>query len=131
MRLPHRGRLLTFLVVALFGLGHGFAGAATHLPHHPDHGLLTVAAHETHEAHPGHGTPRQPRASRPAPAPGDQHDDTSCETITGEGPAHALPVLTEVPGTMLPPRHAEHRTSGAQARSPPGPRLSVLSVLRL
>ncbi|MBO8186483.1 DUF6153 family protein [Streptomyces spirodelae] len=120
--MPGRVRLhwLVLFATCVLAVGHGFAGAATHLPYYPDHALVTHAASE-------------PQAVGTEPPKGhDGHGDTSCEIITGGFPhlqpdAEGSPAVApgEVPLAVLP------RGVAAASRAPPKPSLTALSVLRI
>lgn len=114
-----RGKLrwLVPLAALAFALAHGFAGAATHLPHHPDHAL-------TGEAAPA------PQADGTQPHQ-DGHGGTACEMLTGSGPPPLHPAA-ESPATSTEDAPVALSCGTAtQARSPPKPSLAVLSVLRV
>ncbi|MFJ3932014.1 hypothetical protein [Streptomyces sp. NPDC090029] len=117
-------RRLVLLCLCAVALGHGFAGAATHVAHHPPLSPVPAAGAPsawTEDATQPHGQ-----------AHGDGHVGPACDIVTGSapgssGPAAGLPVCprgTEPP-VLLPLGGA------APSRSPPEPSLIVLSVLRI
>lgn len=117
------GRVLVYrlalLCLCAVALGHGFAGAATHVPHHP----VPVAMAEAFSAPAGDG--------------GESHDDghtgASCEIVTGAGPGSFHPAA----GVPVCPLRTEPFVSSlpsgesTPSRSPPEPSPVVLSVLRI
>lgn len=112
--------LLLLVVLPALAVGHGFAGAATHLPHHPDAALLTVAG--SFEPPPAFGAGHQD----------DGHGGASCEIVT----VHRKPLPAPVEcgfGRSDPARDAVRPPvgHGTPARPPPRPCLSMLSVLRI
>lgn len=112
-------RWLVLVVIPVLALEHGVAGAATHLRHHPDHALVTVADCPVPQAD-GTG-PRH-----------DVHDGTSCDiVISGE----FQPLTTAVDGSASLPGDLRPalllREAAASSRSPPKPSLAALSVLRI
>ncbi|MEU4686423.1 DUF6153 family protein [Streptomyces xinghaiensis] len=111
-------RRLILLAVLALAVGHGFAGAATHLPHHPDHALVThaVSAPQAGDTDPHHGG----------------HDGTSCEIVSGSGapqPHPAAPASAAWPHAR--PLTALTCSVAVQARAPPPPSPAALSVLRI
>jgi hypothetical protein len=113
---------LALVVLPALALGHGFAGAATHLPHHPAGALVATAAGSPEsysvESH-RHGVSGE--------------DDTSCQVGAGGGPGSrdlAESGCTVGPlGDGCPPDGP--RGCAVGARSPPAPSLTVLSVWRI
>ncbi|WP_101258755.1 hypothetical protein [Streptomyces barkulensis] len=109
-------RWLVMAAVPVFALAHGFAGAATHLPDHPDHALAAVAGSFSGSGTDEHGG----------------HDGASCEVVTGGG-SHQPPLIAG--GRVVaqaPPGDGTGPCGGAvSSRSPPGPSPVALSVLRI
>ncbi|WP_415952356.1 DUF6153 family protein [Streptomyces sp. KLOTTS4A1] len=114
--------LLAVCAVAAVTLGHGFAGAATHLPHHPDHALVTHAVSAAGSApHAGGAEPHH-----------DGHDGTACDILPGGGAPHLHLVASGLAASWADERLAALSCATAvQARAPPKPSLDALSVLRI
>lgn len=113
-----RVRSVVLLAVFALALSHGFAGAATHLPHHPGSALMagtgsTPQADGTEEHHDGHG-------------------GSGCEMVTGSGGPQLHPGA-DGPATSCTTTLRAVLSSGAalRARAPPKPSLAALSVLRI
>ncbi|MFH0243932.1 hypothetical protein ACGRHY_16235 [Streptomyces sp. HK10] len=109
-------RWLVLTAVPVFALAHGFAGAATHLPHHPDRALAAVAGPLSDSGPDEHGG----------------HGGASCDVVAGGG-SHQQPPA--VGGCVVAPASPRGGTAphggAASSRSPPGPSPVALSVLRI
>ncbi|WP_207957705.1 DUF6153 family protein [Streptomyces sp. YIM 98790] len=123
-------RWLVLLAGAVLALGHGFAGAATHLPGHPGHTLWDVPMPRSAPAHHDDGTP--PGRHGTAGGHG-SHDEDSCEVLGNGGTGPHPPSATAGPSApgLAVRASAAPPAGGAPCRSPPRSRLAVLSVLRI
>ncbi|MDH2390883.1 hypothetical protein QCN29_19225 [Streptomyces sp. HNM0663] len=113
-------RRLALLSLCVVALGHGFAGAVTHLPHHPAHVPVTTAgAYSAPEA--GGEEDRH-----------DGHAGPACEIVTGSAPGSCHPAAG-VPVSPLDMELSAVLSPGGfvPSRSPPKPSPVVLSVLRI
>ncbi|MFP3991235.1 hypothetical protein U9R90_27970 [Streptomyces sp. E11-3] len=125
-------RQLMLVAILALALEHGLAGAATHLPKHPDHALLAMPAPLPAPQPHAHTRPQpQPHECGTEPRE-DRHDGTSCEIVASGGPFHQ-PALAagaaDSTGDSCPV--LMRRGCPTSSRSPPSPSLAALSVLRV
>ncbi|MGC9536820.1 hypothetical protein [Streptomyces sp. UG1] len=130
-------RWLVLVAMPVLALAHGFTGAATHLPHHPQEALAAMAHHSGDHSGDHPGTPTAAESSAGARvtgvAPfGDGHADTACPMTSHGGPHLPSPSATDS-GTVQSDPHGALLSPCATApsRSPAKPSLTALSVLRI